>query len=413
MPEKCNGCPHYDECKNNAKLGAPRKEYDIKVIRVCNTYYEATVDCLWDNNTTDSKIDDCTENTGKFPDGISGNFQYGKTIKTLVCLLYCVGMVSLGRIQKIIAPMTGYKISPATMTKFINELADKTKPIVERILEKLKDEPVVHCDETSGKINSQLYWIHCIATQLCTFISIQEKRGKEGMDAIGFLAEYLGTVVHDCLAAYWGYINCIHAICNGHIERELEGLSKFFKNANQWADDMLKLLQTMLHDRHQAEGYNLKSLPKCVIAVHEKAFDELIERGKMIHPIPERQPGQKGRVKRGRARALIDRMEKRKEEIFRFAKDFNVPFTNNEAERSFRLVSTRRNVGFFRTLEGAKNFCTIWSYVSTAFKQGFTYFEALDAAFKGNGMSLLFPDEEVSEILQTGVINIEQKFMAA
>lgn len=99
------------------------------------------------------------------------------------------------------------------------------------------------------------------------------------------------------------------------------------------------------------------------------------------------------KVKRGRARALIDRMEQRKEEVFRFICDFDVPFTNNIAEASFRLIGVKRNVGIFRDLESAKNFCLIWSYLSTARKHVVSAYIAIHEAYLGNAMKVIFPDE--------------------
>lgn len=222
-------------------------------------------------------------------------------------------------------------------------------------------EKVVHCDETGAKVDGKLQWIHCVATEMYTFISIQEKRGREGMDQIGFLIHYVGTVIYDCWSSYFKYDNCDHATCNGHIERTLAGVSKFFKDASKWADDMIKLLQNMLHTKHEAQKQNLTELPPEVIEGFSKKFDTFIARGKELHPIQPKKPGQRGKGKRGRARALIDRMEMRKTEIFRFIRDFDVSFTNNIAEASFRLIGQKRSVGIFRDLESAKNFCLIWS----------------------------------------------------
>ena len=67
--------------------------------------------------------------------------------------------------------------------------------------------------------------------------------------------------------------------------------------------------------------------------------------------------------------------------------------TNNLAEASFRLVARKKDSsGCFRTLEGARDFCAIWSFVSTARKQGHSYWDAMLAAASGQAMELIFPD---------------------
>lgn len=384
-PKKCKGCPKWDSCKVNAELGIKHNVYDFE-IHIKQTVYQEVCSVVCPEDGQKERSD--------YPEQANGVNQYGVNVQTILCLLYCVGMVSLDRIKKIISPLLGLQISTATIQRYISLLSLKVKDTVDAILKAEQAEKVVHCDETGAKVDGDLCWIHCVATSLYTFVSLQKKRGKEGMDAIGFLAEYVGTVVHDCWSTYWGFDNCSHAVCNGHIQRELVGLSKFFHNANLWADDMVTLLQEMLHAKHTAQEKGLSELSGDITAAFSERFDGLIARGKELHPLPERQPGQKGRLKRGRARALIDRMEGRKKEIFKFLTDFEVPYTNNIAESSFRLLGTKRSVGCFRSIESAQEFCVIWSYLSTCAKHGISYYDAIKEAFAGKSMQLLFPDHD-------------------
>ena len=276
----------------------------------------------------------------------------------------------------------------------IETLARLVQPAVDAILDAEKKGHFAHLDETGANVAGHLYWVHAIATPLYTFVSVQEKRGKEGMKNIGFLEEYVGTIIHDCWASYFYFDQCVHSICNAHIERELAGISKFFENASQWADDMIRLLQEMLQAKHEAQNQGLTSLPQNMLDAFTARFRALISRGKEIHPIPPQKPGKRGRVKKGRARALVDRMEEREAEIFRFLTDFSIPYTNNEAERAFRLLGVRRSVSFFQSLESARNFCAIWSYLATARKHNIPYFVAAREAFNGNAVRILFPDVE-------------------
>ena len=381
MSEKCKACPKFEECKGFASTGKARNVYDVSFTITKTVYKEASVQCP----------DDGEELKAEMPEYVTGTNQYGTNIMTIVCMLYCVGMVSLGRIQAIVAPMLGLQLSPATILKYVHCLAVAVQATVEAILDAERNEKVVHCDETGAKVNGKLHWIHCVSTELYTFVSIQAKRGKEGMDVIGFLTTYVGTVVHDCWSSYFQYDSCLHAICNIHIERDLSGLSKFFHNASLWADDMLKLLTEMLQAKHDAMAENLRELSPNQLAGFSQRFDQLIEKGKEVHPLPERKKGQRGKLPCGRARALVNRMEVRKAEIFRFLTDFDVPYTNNCAEQSFRMLGVKRNTGIFRTLDGAKDFCAIWSYLSTARKHHVSYYVAVKRAFRGESYDVIFP----------------------
>jgi transposase len=99
---------------------------------------------------------------------------------------------------------------------------------------------------------------------------------------------------------------------------------------------------------------------------------------------PSDAPKKRGRKKQTKAQNLLDRLEHYEEWVLAFLHDFEVPFSNNQSEQDARMMKVKQKVsGCFRTLEGAKTFATIRSYISTLRKQGQQIFQGLKSAIQG------------------------------
>ena len=94
-------------------------------------------------------------------------------------------------------------------------------------------------------------------------------------------------------------------------------------------------------------------------------------------PAPKSLREKSGRLKKGKIRSLLERFRDFKEDILRFAKDWRVPFTNNDAEGAIRFARVKEKVsGCFRTKKGADQFACTLSFISTAVAHGVSSFDA-------------------------------------
>lgn len=119
-------------------------------------------------------------------------------------------------------------------------------------------------------------------------------------------------------------------------------------------------------------------------------YDNIINRALEMNPLPKVVKAKRGRPAKGKTRALIDRLATHKASVYLFIIDFEVPFTNNQAERDIRMTKIKKKIaGTFRTIDGADTFIKITSYISTLSKNGIGAFNAILEAIKGHSVQLL------------------------
>ena len=145
-----------------------------------------------------------------------GPLQYGVGIVAFVVNLLIAQMLSLRRAVELVWAISGIKLSEATCLGYIERLYDALEEWEEVAAEYLLTRPALHADETGIKVNGKSWWMHVITDGLVTLKFVHRKRGKEATDAIGIIPRYLGTLMHDCLAAYFTYTLCKHQAYGSH-----------------------------------------------------------------------------------------------------------------------------------------------------------------------------------------------------
>ena len=277
--------------------------------------------------------------------------------------------------------MFGYAVSEGTLQSARQQQYQALEPFEERLLEILPKEPILHADETSVPINKVKHWVHVICTPLLTFLSIQPGRGKRDLEAIGIIPQFMGWLMPDFLSAYLAFENCLHTFCKSHLLRELVFL--YEQHQQQWAKDLSELFLEMLQCMKDCKARDAP-LSQKEFSKWQKKYAEILRAGRQRNPWTAAQRAQK-RLKQSKEQNLLDRLEGYDDCILAFLWEMDLPFTNNEAERAFRMLKVRVKIsGCFRTLTGARRHVRILSYVSTLRKQGLPVLKYLRLALDGH-----------------------------
>lgn len=318
---------------------------------------------------------------GAFPELLRAPAQYGPQLRALVCYLACYQHLPYERIARLLADCHGASLSTGTLQAIVAQGAAALEPFLDEVRGQLAGSAVLHLDETGARAAGRLHWVHEAATETLTLYGLHERRGRQGIDALGVLPGFAGVAIHDGWAPYRAYTDCKHALCNGHHLRELAGVEE--QGGQAWAHEMACLLLEIKAAVDAANDAGATQLEPRMLAGYRRRYRQIIAAGYACNPEPAR-TGKRGRPRQGKARSLLLRLDRHEDDVLRFAHDLNVPFDNNQAERDIRMIKLQQKIsGCWRTREGADTFLALRSYISTARKQGQGVLAVLRAAVHG------------------------------
>jgi transposase len=324
------------------------------------------------------------ETSAEFPAGLIQEAQYGPRIKAFLTYINQYHFVPYDRTKQLVRDVFNQNISEGTIRNILSKCYQILEPTENEIKTGLLISSLLHHDETGMRTAGRLYWQHVASTAKLTYYGIHKKRGSDAIDEMEILPNYKGAMVHDHFAPYFKYGNK-HILCNAHHLRELIFIEESHKQ--DWAKHMKNLLIAIKRQRDKYIKEDKSSFAAFRIKAYERCYDEIVMLGLWCLDnlkLPRIKDGKRGSQKQSKGKNLLDRLRFHKKEVLAFMYDFDTPFDNNLAERDLRMSKVKQKVsGCFRSEAGAKHFCRIRSYISTARKNGIHILNALEKAFVG------------------------------
>lgn len=270
--------------------------------------------------------------------------------------VYCRGHlgISLGKSCDLLAQWWGI---PLSRPGALGHLAWGSKlfdPVVTRLLELLRQEDLIHADETGWRINGQNVWAWCFANPRIAVYLIEHSRGSQVLkDALG--DSLPGVLVCDFYASY-NFLDAKKQRCLVHLLRELHGLREKVPAicVKKHLQPLIKLFQDAIGLAKRRGELTPQAYDRQCNAIY-KRFGELATA-----------PSTNAHVRR-----IQKRLHKYVDELFTFLILPHVPPDNTPAERDIRSVAAARaDGGVNRTDWGAKAFAHAKSVIRTCQKQG-------------------------------------------
>jgi transposase len=204
------------------------------------------------------------------------------------------------RSKEVLSDLLGVDRSEGTLTTVLQRTATHLSPVEKQIKTARQNAQVIHQDETGFYVMGLRLWLPVTSTRQVTHYQIHASRGKEALDEIGILAEFLGTSVHDGGASYFLF-HCHHALCLVHILR------------------LLLLEGKTLADQARLAAQPTRDPDR--VASWKARFLAVLDEGDVLHPQVPTPKGKRGKAKQHRASNLLHHLRKHQQAVWACLED--------------------------------------------------------------------------------------------
>src|SRR6266487_609702 len=167
--------------------------------------------------------------------------QYGPEVHAQAANLTVANHVPVGRAAGLLGGMLGVEVSVGFVAGVRGKAAGRLGPFLERVRELLRQAEVVHVDETPGRADGKVAYVHVACTEFLTHLHVGGRAATD-IDAGGVLVGYAGTIVRDGYAGYAHLAEALHAWCGAHSLRDLRAVWEADPQGQAWAGSMADLL---------------------------------------------------------------------------------------------------------------------------------------------------------------------------
>lgn len=267
------------------------------------------------------------------------------------------------KIQDQLVICFGLHISEGEIAHLISTAATLVGGKWQEIVQAVKADQKVHCDETGWYIDGKKVWAHAFANDYAVLYEIMPTRGKGVAEKA--LAGYQGTRITDCLPNYKN-LSGSHQICWAHLTREAQENAQR-DPASRERQHLQEVLDTIYADlRAATTGWEEQQAKKTKLRC-EQRVTKLARR----------------RWQDERCQLLVNRLEDFHSALFTCLDHPGIPPDNNQAERVMRKVVIQRKIsGGNRSPTHAQYHAKLMSVIETMRLEGGSLLPKLQAVLQ-------------------------------
>lgn len=287
--------------------------------------------------------------------GRLGQCRFGPRLIAAVTVMATREHLPVRMIQERLQREYGVTISLGGIMGLLYRMVRAGTPTYRQLQADVRASRVVHADETGWRETGQHTTIWTLSTAQTVYVHHGRRTNAEIDGLLG--ADYGGTIVADCYAAYDHFLGPKQR-CWAHLVRNLDellGVHGTDTDTVAWVDGVFAVYaQARIPRPPPEEGWT----PQAIRAREQRA--QQCERLILLLCPADLDPALPYAT-------LAKRLRKYLTELFTFVRDPAVPATNNAAERSLRpLVVTRKVSGGTRSAQGSTTRMVLYSLCATA-----------------------------------------------
>ena len=335
----------------------------------------------------DCQCKDCSkEFRANIPNNLKEENQYGTTVQSLAVCLNNEIYTPFNKVVKLVSGITDNQInmSEGYVAKLQRRASNNLNKFINDATNYFPKQNCYGWDDGVISINSKNAYLRIYCTEKVSLFFAHESKNKETLAEDGILEKtsISTTVMHDhLLYNYNDLFNYENVECLSHLLRRVKKME--LNTKHDWCTKLKELLSTANSERNDLVEQGIQEFSKTYLEKLSLKYDELLKLG-----YSENEEDSNNYFFAEEISFLKD-LAKYKDSYLKWCYDFELPSTNNNAERNLRPVKSKMKIsGHFKNIKTARYYARIRSYIETCKRNGINIIDATSRLMEGNPYTL-------------------------
>jgi transposase len=333
--------------------------------------------------------------TAAAPHAQAGSVVYGPNINAAAILLSSEGNVPVERTAALMEALLGTPVSSGFVARALARLAQRLQAagFDEAMKDALQAEDVLCGDETPANVITKdtgpdgeavpgaphAVTIRTPGARLIWYAALGSRSGA-AIAGLGVLEGWHGYLARDDYAAWHQFDAQLAGVqqCAAHLIRHCKGVLELHPQWQAWAGRVRDILREAAAAVEAARNDGKTQLDPGLLADLRARYDDQVAWGITTNRLRDWHKGHHPGYN------LAKRLQDKAEQVWLFARAFQVPWTNNSSEQALKGPKRHQAVsGYWHTQATLADYCRVRSYLVSARGHGIRATDAIHAALAG------------------------------